>query len=463
MNEKNILNKYQILLFSFFVFIPILFLFQNDYIISVIILSSVLFFFLLFLKIEIGLYLMAIFLPFIEPFFSFKSLELPIVDLISLFILLAFFVREFYLFLYNGKSLRSIKMPFGIYFFSFFFICLLSSFFSHDIISSLWYSFRWILFFYLAFVVLPYNLIDSFKKLKKVIVLISILGFLGAVMGLVSLLVQDWSDSFFRVTTLQVFGNWIFGSNYNLLAEFLIASSFVILSLKFWIKSLRGKRLVNVLCAFLLLMVFLSFGRTAWITMFLQLSIYSIIYFSFIYEKKINRRVFILPFIALIFIALPFIVKMVSLQEANISSTQNRMLLTTISIDALKDKPMLGYGSGNFVHLVSDNIRFVAKYGDPLDSHGFIQKVLAENGLLGFISFSLFLFMIFRYLYRGLVLHKEFYQLLLPLTVAAFGSYFYQIFNTSYYKGRVWLFISLALVAVYLVENYKKNKLNERK
>lgn len=457
MKDKKISNKYRVLLLSFLIFIPTLFFLQDDYLISALALSAVIFFFLLFLKIEIGLYLMAIFLPFIEPFFSFKSLEVPIIDLISMFTLLAFFTREFYLLLYKGKNLSNIKLPFGIYFFSFFFICLLSSLFSHEILSSLWYSFRWILFFYLAFIVLPFNLIKNFKTLKKTIIAISVVGFLGAVMGLVSLFLQDWSDSFFRVTTLQVFGEWVFGSNYNLLAEFLISSSFIMLSLKFWVKSFRMKRVINILSAFLLLMVFLSFGRTAWITMFLQMSLYAFLYFSFIYKKSINRRVIILPLIAIIFLALPFISKMISLQEANVSSTQNRLLLTSISLDAVAEKPLLGYGSGNFVYLVSNNIRFVAKYGDPLDSHGFIQKVLAENGILGFLSFGLFLFMIFRHLYFGFVRNREYYELLLPLIVAAFGSYFYQIFNTSYYKGRVWLPIAIALVAIYLIDNFKKN------
>jgi O-antigen ligase len=98
----------------------------------------------------------------------------------------------------------------------------------------------------------------------------------------------------------------------------------------------------------------------------------------------------------------------------------------------------------------------VDKYGDPLDSHGFGQKVLAENGILGTISFLLFVVVIFSRIYSGVVNNREDHKLLLPLFISSFGIFFYQIFNTSYYKGRVWLPITIALVAVNLISN--KNK-----
>ncbi|PKM91397.1 hypothetical protein CVU82_02255 [Candidatus Falkowbacteria bacterium HGW-Falkowbacteria-1] len=460
MGNSISLKKYYVLLFFVAIFLPFLFLAEGNYVVSALILGAVLLLTFLFLKTEIGLYLMVLCLPFIEPIFSFNFLEIPLIDLLSLFVLGAFVIREFYILLYK-KDREPVYFPLARYFFAFFAICLVSSLLSHNILGSLWYSFRWVLFFYLAFVVVPFNLIKDLKVLKRVLVLISFGGFLVAVMGFFSLFSQDWADSFFRVQPLTVFNNWIFGDNYNLLAEFLIISSFLSLSLKYWYNSWRSKRLINIFSFVLLLMAFFTFGRTAWITISLQLFLYFFIYLFFIKEERPNLRVFLIPFIVFLFISSPFLIKMVSLQEANVSSTQNRMLLTDISIKAFLNKPLFGYGSGNFVYLVSNNIRFTSKYGDPLDSHGVWQKVIAENGALGLLSFAVFLFFVFRKMYLGVLKNKEDYLLLLPLFVASFGAYFYQFFNTSYYKGRVWIPIALTLVAVFLIENKNKIKKNE--
>lgn len=460
MGNSIFLKKHHVLLFFFAIFLPILFFIESNYIISALILGAALLLSLFFLKIEIGLYLMAICLPFIEPIFSFSFLEIPLIDLLSLFVLSAFIARESYLFFYKKKQ-ELIYFPLARYFFAFFAICLVSSFFSHNILSSLWYSFRWILFFYLAFVVVPFNLVRDLKVLKRVLIFISFSGFLVAVMGVFSLFSQDWSDSFFRVQSLAVFNKWIFGDNYNLLAEFLIISSFLSLSLKYWYKSWRSKRLINIFSLSLVSIAFFTFGRTAWTSIFLQLVLYFSTYLLFIKKEKLKPRSLLVPFLVLFFIFSPFLFKMVSLQEANISSTQNRVLLTDISVKAFLNRPMIGYGSGNFVYLVSNNIRFTSKYGAPLDSHGVWQKIIAENGALGFITFAVFLFFIFKKIFLGVLRYKEEYLLLLPLFVASFGAYFYQFFNTSYYKGRIWMPIALSLVAVFLIENKNKTKEKE--
>ena len=83
------------------------------------------------------------------------------------------------------------------------------------------------------------------------------------------------------------------------------------------------------------------------------------------------------------------------MQSENSSSTENRLLLTQIAWRAFVSKPMLGYGPGMFVNIVDDNIRFRAKYGDPLDSHGIWQKMIAEVGLIGSATFAIFSFLYF--------------------------------------------------------------------
>jgi O-antigen ligase len=100
---------------------------------------------------------------------------------------------------------------------------------------------------------------------------------------------------------------------------------------------------------------------------------------------------------------------------------------------------------------VGDNIRFGANYGDPLDSHGIWQKIIAENGFFGVLTFLIFITLLFRQLYRAIKKYRAEAGLLLPLAVGALGGFVYQCFNTSYYKGKLWLPIAVALVAVKLI------------
>lgn len=453
-------NKYFAILFLLIPFSALIFFNFDNYQIYLVLFLLIFFIFLFFLFPLLGLYLISLFLPITGFSFGFRSFEAPLIDLLSLIVLTSFFIRNIYLYFYY-KSKDKIIFPLGWEFLLFFIVTLISGFLSYDIPNAVWYSFRWILFFYLSFVVLPFNIIKNTKVLKNSLILVVLGGLAVALMGFISLFSQDWSNSFFRVKTLFVFGEWVFGENYNLLAEFLTSVTFIIISLKYWIKNYRLNRILDILVGFFILVIFLTFGRTAWITISLQLILYFIIERFIIKKKKFRLKETILSISLVLFLISPFFIKMLTLQRANISSTENRILLTEISWLAFLEKPIFGHGSGSFTSLVGNDIRFVAKYGDPLDSHGFAQKILTENGILGLAFFLLFIFFIFRRIIIGLLKNKEDYKLLLPLFVGSFGAIFYQVFNTSYYKGRVWLPIALALIATEIISKNKKEKIND--
>ena len=278
--------------------------------------------------------MIAFFLPVNGWAFNFKFLEIPFIDLLALILLISFILRQIYSFFFLDKS-DKLVFPVASVFALFFLSTLISACFSNYVLSSLWASFRWILFFYLAYVVVPFNLIKDRKTLRRVLVLLVSGGFLVAIMGVSSLFFQDWSDSFFRVRPLYILGDWIFGDNYNLLAEFLIISSWVMLSLIYWAKSPRQARFFKVLALILILVNLLTFGRTAWITSVLQILGYLVFNFYFKARKKIPWAEIFLSLAVVLIIASPFIFKMLSLQEANVSSTKNRVLLTQISLEAL--------------------------------------------------------------------------------------------------------------------------------
>ncbi len=168
---------------------------------------------------------------------------------------------------------------------------------------------------------------------------------------------------------------------------------------------------------------------------------------------------FIFSIAALVVIS-PLLWKMSVLQEKNTSSTENRVLLTEISLQAFEKKPFIGYGNGEFVNLVGENIRFRAKYGEPLDSHGMLQKLLAENGLIGLGAWLFLLFYLARTAFLSLRKYYPQLKWILPFSLAAGGGLFFQFFNTSYFKGRVWLPIVLFLMAIKFSDELydKKNK-----
>jgi hypothetical protein len=400
---------------------------------------------------EIGLYLVAFCLPVIGLDFYFKGLNFPLVDLLALLLLTAFVTRYFFQLIFETKDKTTLKWPLAFPFLIFLGISFISSLFSSQVGYSIYYLARWPLFLYFAYIFLPYNIIKDTKILKKTIIAMVLGSFLVLISGFMSLYGQDWRDSFFRLKSISLFGVYLFGENQNLIAEYLNVGIFLVLVLKFFQKKLRTKRFLDLFFIVMALGLILTFSKSGWITLSLQLIIYLWYYLR---SKNYKPIKIIFTFLGILIIMSPLIFKMEQLQNKNTSSTENRWLLTEIAIQAFYDKPYLGYGDGQFINLVDNNIRFKAKYGAPLDSHGMFQKVLAENGVFGLAAWIFILIYLFKVFYNSLKIYQKRNPWLLPLYLSAGGALFFQIFNTSYYKGKVWLPITLCLVSISLLEKY---------
>lgn len=416
---------------------------------------------------EIALYTMAFFIPVI----GFSSVELfpktlatalersgmsvPFIDFLALVILFSY-VLHILLDLIQGRK-EKIAWPLFFPFLIFIIISLLSDLNSGHLSSTLWYSMRYLVFLYLAFIFVPYNLITNGKIMKKTIHCLFFSSLIVLVSGFISLYGQDWHNSFFRINTISWFGIYPFGENQNLIAEFLNVGVWLVVVLKTMSRNQRLKRWYDLVFVLMGLGIILTFSRAGWITLAVQLSIYGFWYL--IKSKKQSFLPLILGVAAILVIISPLAWKMMQLQKSNVSSTENRWLLTEIAWQSFRDKPLLGQGSGRFVDLVADNIRFTVKYGDPLDSHGMFQKVLAENGAFGLAAWCFILACLIKEIYRSLRKFQADNPWLLPLALAAAGALFFQIFNTSYYKGKVWLPIAVFLAAVRLLETrYARKK-----
>ncbi len=431
---KNKHNNWILLNFLILIFIISLITFPFFPLITSFVFLGFLILFALAIKPEIGLYLMILFLPVINLNFNFKNFEIPFIDLLTIVVLISYLLRIIFtsLFFTVNKSKR-ITLPFVLSFLMFFISISIGNLLSNDIFINIWYSLRWIMLFYLGYVFLPVNIIKEKNILRNSLFCFLASGLWVAIFGLISLTQQDWYNEFIRIRSISVFGTYPIGYNHNLIAEVLIVTIFFSLALKYWFKSIRANRVINLFALFFGLVLLGTFSRAAWLVLFIQIAIY------FFYKNRKYIKKIVLPLIIALIIFSPFAIYMVKLQgqyEIGVSSTENRLLMAQISWQAFKERSFFGEGSGQFINLVADDIRFRAKYGEPLDSHGIWQKILAENGLFGILTFIVFIFYIFNKMRKSLKVYKSELNLLLPLVIGSLGIFLFEFFNTSYYKGK---------------------------
>jgi putative inorganic carbon (hco3(-)) transporter len=451
-NKEN--NSQWFSCFLLFVLIICLAIATSDFIYIRLALPFILTAIFLFLPEEFGLYSLAFFLPAINWNFYYHGLSVSLIDLLALSIFTAFVLKKIYARLFNRKKFHlrlPLLIPFGFFFLSAFISC----FFADYIKDSIWYFVRWILFFYLVYVVFPVNAAREEKVLRRTVISFVFSGAIVAVAGLISIFTQDWTYQFVRVLPLS-FGNIApIGDNHNLLAEVLIVSIPFTLALKNWTALKKMQRWYDVLILFQAIIVLGTFSRAAWIALAVEIFI-----LFFMSSRKKNPAVWV-SILAVLIILSPLFYYMYKLQSdfsIGGSSTENRLIMTEIAWDNFLNKPVFGNGTGTFINFVADNIRFVAKYGAPLDSHGVLQKILLENGFLGIFAFLMVLWSYFTVVYKAAVKHANKNPWLLPIIIGGIGITVMEFFNTSYYKGKMWLPIALSLAAVNIVRAKSRTK-----
>jgi len=316
--------------------------------------------------------------------------------------------------------------------------------------TSLKYLLRPILFFYLMWVALPIILIDSEKILNKAIKIFFCAGSLSAVMGFISLFSGQSIFGFWqRATPISFWGLAPLGFNHNLLAEVLVAA--LPLAFYLFVRHFGQAKKFYFFSALLIATIaLLTFARAAWLALAAQLLIYFLLSHNG-QEKLHHLRQWALP--ALLIIPLAVYMFLFSISPIVQSSNSTRLDLTGIAWTYFKLHPWLGNGVGTFVPLVESTRLFTMEYGDPLDAHGVIQKIMAEQGLLGLIAFFVFVGWVLARIWRGWkTVVPDNKLLLLCFFMSVSGSLVYQLFNTSYYNAHLWLPVGLALAAVKLYE-----------
>ncbi|MFH1620589.1 MAG: O-antigen ligase family protein [Patescibacteria group bacterium] len=309
------------------------------------------------------------------------------------------------------------------------------------------YSLRPVFYSYLAFIALPVNLIRSRRRLITVLSVFIGVGILAALNGLVSIFFPiDGSNLVGRAHPYPIFGINALGENHNSLAELLVVTTPLTLALIGLVRHERTKRLLYMATSLQFVIGLLTFTRTGWIVFALQITCLLATVWRRTATKYISKIL-----IASIFLA-PLAVTMLaySVSQTAQSSNSTRLALTQIAMQIFYTSPWVGGGAGTFVDRVGSTSVFLLEYGDPLDSHGFLQKLAAETGLVGLLGYAIVIAASLVVFWRGYKLIKSpvSKNILVFVVLAFLGSVVYQLFNTSYWTGRLWLPLGLLIATI---------------
>jgi len=326
-----------------------------------------------------------------------------------------------------------------------------------DRIFTLQFSLRPVLFDYLAFIALPVNLIKSKKRLIGALSVVVTASVVAAVTGLIAVFFPaDPSMILGRAHPLPIFGVSALGENHNELAEIMVYGSFFAWALALLIKDQKWRRILLWLGAFQTLVGILTFTRTFWIVSILQAAFLGLTVWRENLKKYFSQLLLVGIFLTPFATGVLYYTTTYTAQSSNTT----RVSLTEIAWDYFKNDPIFGAGAGSFIQRIGSTAFFTIEYGSPLDSHGFIQKLMMETGILGLGALLLLIIAFVLMVRRGLALAGGLRnQKILSLFVAAAGGAFmYQLFNTDYWTGKMWLPVGICLAAFHVLGRETEEK-----
>ncbi|NCS72424.1 MAG: O-antigen ligase family protein [Candidatus Magasanikbacteria bacterium] len=387
-----------------------------------------------------------------------NTVNAPLSDFLAIFLLFSLFFS--WIFGFKKLEFKKLKKiwPVFLAYAVFLLIAFISTRGAYDgsIVESTTYWLRPLIFVSIVYLILPILLIKDKKTFMNVLYLWFGVGLLVSFYGFMSLIV-DPSVGWTRVHPFALWKGFTpLGINHNVIAEPLV----MIIPIGIYLWYQQKKNWIAFATLFMLVIALGTLSRAAWLALLV-----SFVAFVYIYRKQMQRFVpknILSVSLIVATILLPIVLYMsIFLTSGTVkSSNYSRWELTDMAVFYTLKKPLIGYGPGSFVNIVKDNYLFRSEFGDPLDSHGIIQKLLVEEGVLGLVAFSVFIFFILWYTWRAMknVKTQDNKYLLATLFVMMLGSLTFQLFNTSYFLAVLWLPLGISLTTTIFYLNYVERK-----
>jgi len=187
--------------------------------------------------------------------------------------------------------------------------------------------------------------------------------------------------------------------------------------------------------------IILTFSRGAWIALLIACL------FLIIFSKKKENRIFFLLFLG-IFTCVVFSIPMVRERLLTIvrsGADADRFRIWKAAFMMFKESPLLGKGLGSFMHYSNKYMNILPQY-----AHNCYLQILAETGLIGFVSFIWFL---------GAIVFKGFRELRERFDSSFFGLFFgllvfltHAFFDTQLFTIRLsilfWLLTAFVIIHI---------------
>ena len=384
------------------------------------------------------------FYPFVAWEFRVGPLNVPYVDLFALLVFGAWIIRKIISWTRASRIVVKDLPALGAAVF-FLAASALSIVNNESFLVGFKYWLRPLLFFYLMFIVLPYNFINTRKRLFAVLGVMFFVSVFVMASGLFSVVKADGGWFAHRAVPYSFWGFSPLGGNHNAIAEVLIVAIPIALILILTTDSQKMKNLLVISLGAMILTTVLTYSRSGWLALLAEFMIILAVY----YRKKWGKE--LTAFVVLALVIIPVLFYLSLFQGLNLIqlSNVNRMMSSEIALANFLQHPIIGNGLSSFQTLLGSTFVYFIEFGDPLDSHGFAQKLLVESGILGLIGYLLILFFCFRcYIagYRAADNDRD-KKIMLAFLMMFGALVVFELFSTSYFIARMWLPIGVGLAA----------------
>ncbi len=316
---------------------------------------------------------------------------------------------------------------------------------------SIHYWLRSMVFVYLAYVFLLYIVARKDFIIMNILKIWMLVGALASLYGLSSLIFNNPTAEWIRVSPYPILGFAPLGTNHNQLAELLVPIIPIGLYFMYWARN-NNKKGVYRFCVWtvvlMLMACLLTLSRAAWISLVMEGLVFFGLYFKKVRAWFTIKKKFIAPLIMVLALVGVYMFSFLIGSTIVTSSNASRVDAARVVFFHLPRSPVFGFGPGMYMNLLSGVKAYVLDYGEPLDAHGFIFKILAEDGLAGLLAFGWFIFASLNFIWQSARGKDD--PLSRCLFAGALGVLCFQLFNTEYFSGVMWMPLGVALAHAHL-------------